>query len=161
MKNVRLREYRKRDLKFIHELLSDNATKKYFPYMYTTCMEQSNLRLQTRLMDQEYGIADRFVIEDSIIRKPVGEISGRIATDSSNIMELAIIIHPKYRGAEYAKSGVFEFIKYIMKTHPDITKVRMEIADSNLASLSVANKLEFQFVKNRNEKMQYWEKDVK
>ena len=162
MKNkVKLRYYTEDDLQFLHEMLSDEKTKKYFPYMYTTSIEQSNLRLKMRLMEQEYDYANRFIIQDTKMRKPVGEISGREAIDNSSIMELAVIIHPSYRNMGYAKVGTLEFMKYIVKNKKDITKFRLEIADGNDASLSLAQKLEFDFSKKKSENMQYWEKDIR
>ncbi len=161
MKKIKLGFYTEDDLQFLHELLSDKETRKYFPLMYTTSIEQSYLRLQMRLMDQEAEYANRFVIRDILTRRPVGEISGRTAFDIPSVMELAIIIHPAFRGKGFAKAGAVEFMKHIIKSKKDITKFRMEIADSNNASLAVAHKLEFEFVKNKNEDMQYWEKEVR
>ena len=158
---VKLRYYTKDDLQFLHEMLSDKDTVKYFPFMYTTSIEDSNLRLKTRLMDQEYDYANRFVIQDIEIGKPVGEISGREASDNANIMELAIVIHPKYRNMGYAKEGIFEFMKYIINKNKGIEKFRMEIADGNNPSLAVAHKLEFSFSKKTTNNIQSWEKDAR
>lgn len=160
MKKVRLASYTKDDLQFLHELLSDEATTKYFPLMYTTSIEQSNLRLKTRLMDQEWGNTNRFLIKEFLTGKPVGEISGRYARDIPSIMELAIIIHPAYREKGFAKAGIIEFMKYLRKNNKDITKFRMEIADNNSASIAVAQKLEFGLTKQESEHMKYFEKDV-
>ena len=78
MKNkVSLRYYKESDLQFLHELLSDELTKRYFPFMYTKSLEESHLRLRTRLQDQEWGNKSRFLVQDFWSRKPVGEISGR------------------------------------------------------------------------------------
>lgn len=159
MKNrVRLRFYKESDFDFLHELLSDEASKKYFPYMYTTSKEQSLLRLKTRLMDQEWGFDTRYVIED-ILRRAVGEISGRVAQDDSSCMEMAILVHPKHRGKGFAKEGTIAFIQKMNKLKPEITKFRMEIAESNKASQAVARKLEFTLKEREeeNSKMQYWE----
>ena len=160
MKKVKLGFYSENDLQFLHELLSDSETRKYFPIMYTTNLEQSNLRLKTRLLDQECGYANRFLIKDLLSKKPIGEISGRTARDMPSIMELAIIIHPQYRGKGFAKSAVIEFMKHISKHNKNIDKFRLEIADSNYASLELARKLEFDFSKQNN-KTQYWEKDAR
>ena len=160
MKKVKLGFYSKNDLQFLHELLSDSETRKHFPLMYTTDIEQSSLRLKTRLLDQECGYANRFLIKEFLTGKPVGEISGRIARDMPSIMELAIIIHPKYRGNGFAKLGTIEFMKFISKNNKNIDKFRLEIADDNYASLEVARKLEFNFSKQNNQ-FQYWEKDAR
>ena len=64
MKKVKLGFYSENDLQFIHELLSDSETRKYFPLMYTTSIEQSDLRLKTRLLDQECGYTNRFLIKE-------------------------------------------------------------------------------------------------
>lgn len=160
MKKVRLASYTKDDLQFLHELLSDSETRKYFPFMYTTNIQQSNLRLRTRLMDRDWGNTNRFLIKELLTGKPVGEISGRYAKDIQGIMELAILIHPSYRGKGFAKAGTIEFMKYIRKHNKDITKFRMEIADSNSASMAVAKKLEFGFTEQKSDHMKYFEKDV-
>lgn len=159
MKNkVKLRGYRESDFEFLHELLSDEASKKYFPFMYTTSKEQSMLRLKARLMDEEWGIDTRYVIED-IFKRPVGEISGKVARDDNSCMEMAILVHPKHRGKGFAKDGTIAFIKKMNELKPHITKFRMEIAESNKASQAVAKKMEFilKGVPNENSKMQYWE----
>lgn len=168
MKKVELGFYTKEHLQFLHEMLSDEETKKYFPYMYTTHIDQSRLRLRTRLTDQEWGYKDRFLIIDKKSKEPVGEISGIPLRDKSFVnkkdkytMELAIIIHPNYRGQGYAKAGTLAFMKHIIKNRKEINKIRLIIADSNKSSLSVANKLEFTFSKMENENMQYWEKDIR
>ena len=64
MKKVRLRYYKKEDFDFLHEMLSDPETVKFFPLMYTTSKEQSRLRLETRLWDEESDYANRYVIQD-------------------------------------------------------------------------------------------------
>ena len=161
MKKVKLGFYTENDLQFLHELLSDEQTRKYFPLMYTTCMEQSNLRLRTRLLDQEYGCSNTFLIKEFLTGKPIGEVSGRNASDIPNTMELSVIIHPKHRGKGFAKAGTIEFMKYIKKNNKAITRFRLEIADSNSASIAVAQKLEFGFTKQKNDHMKYFEKDVK
>lgn len=161
MKKVKLGFYTENDLQFLHELLSDEQTRKYFPLMYTTCIEQSSLRLRTRLLDQEYGCSNTFLIKEFLTEKPIGEVSGRNASDIPNTMELSIIIHPKHRGKGFAKSGTIEFMKYIKKHNKAITKFRLEIADSNSASMAVAQKLEFGFTKQKNDHIKYFEKDVK
>lgn len=161
MKKVRLASYTEDDFKFLHELLSDEETIKYFPLMYTTSIEQSDLRLKTRLMDQEWGNINRFLIKEALTGKPVGEISGRYTTDIPQVMELAVIIHPSYRGKGFAKAGTIEFMKYIKKHNKDINKFRLEIADGNSASIAVAQKLEFDLTTGKNDKMKYFEKDVR
>ena len=161
MKKVRLASYTEDDLQFLHELLSDEETKKYFPLMYTTSIEQSDLRLKTRLMDQEWGNTNRFLIKEVLTNKPVGKISGRYTTDIPELMELAVIIHPSHRGKGFAKAGTIEFMKYIRKNNKDITKFIMEIADSNSASIAVAQKLEFELTTGKNVKMKYFEKDAR
>lgn len=160
MKEVELRFYTEDDLEFLHEMLSDKQTARFFPYLYTTSKEQSNLRLKTRIEDQEWGYDTRFVIQDAITKSPVGEISGTKATDRPTTMKLAIVIHPRYRGMGYATAGTIKFMEYIAKNKPDIKKFRMEIADSNDISLKVASKLEFGFEKDDGENLQYWEKDI-
>lgn len=160
---VRLRFYRDADFEFLHGLLSDEVTKKYFPFMYTIEKEQTALRLMMRIQDQHWGIDTRYVIEDSRKRKPVGEISGRIAKDDSSCMELAILVHPDFRGQGFAKDGTLKFIEKMRELKPDITKFRMEIAESNKASQSVAKKLEFKLKSDKEygtikkSRMQCWE----
>lgn len=159
---IRLRFYRDADFEFLHGLLSDGATKKFFPFMYTMEREQTFLRLRTRLMDQHYGMDTRYVIEDMRKRKPVGEISGRAAKDDPSCMELAVLVHPNFRGQGFAKDGILEFIKKMRESKPDITKFRMEIAENNIASQAVAKKLEFKLkgdkeYGSKKSKMQCWE----
>ena len=161
MKKVKLGFYTKDDLQFLHELLSDEETRKNFPLMYTTNIEQSNLRLKNRLIEQYYRHTVRFLIKERFSGNPVGEISGRIAKDVPEIMELAVIIHPNYRGKGFAKAGTIEFMKYIRRHNKNITRLRLEIADNNSASLCVAKKLEFEFTKQKSEHMKYFEKDVR
>ena len=161
MKKVRLASYTEDDLQFLHELLSDEETKKYFPLMYTTSIEQSDLRLKMRLMDDKWGNSNRFLIKELLTGRPVGEISGRYSSDIPGIMEIAVLVHPAHRGKGFAKAGTIEFMKYIRKNNKDITKFRMEIADSNSASIAVAQKLEFGFAKQKSEHMKYFEKDVR
>lgn len=143
--NVRLRYYRDSDFEFLHELLSDEATKQFFPFMYTIEKEQSSLRLRTRLKDQHFGINTRYVIEDKRKRKAVGEISGRISKDDETCMELAILIHPDFRGQGFAKDGILKFIEKMRELNPNIDRFRMEIAENNKASQVVAKKLDFKF----------------
>lgn len=160
---VKLRLYKDADFEFLHELLSDEVTKKYFPFMYTVEKEQSALRLRTRIEDQRWGIDTRYVIQDDIKRKPVGEISGRPAKDDKTCMELAIIIHPSFRGQGFAKDGILKFIEKMREIKPEITRFRMEIAESNKASQAVAKKLDFKLKGNREVGsikkgiFQYWE----
>ncbi len=160
---VRLRFYREKDFEFLHGLLSDEVTKKYFPFMYTVEREQTFLRLRTRLQDQEWGNDTRYVIEDMRKRKPVGEISGRIAKDDRTCMELAILVHPDFRGQNFAKDGIMKFIEKMREIKPEITKFRMEIAESNKASQAVAKKLEFilksdkEYGTIKKSRMQCWE----
>lgn len=56
-------------------------------------------------------------------------------------------------------------MKRILKTHPDIEKFRLEIAESNTSSKAVAKKLDFEFSRYKDEKsrekMEYWEKDAR
>ena len=163
-KNVNLRFYKNTDFKFLHELLSDEITKKYFPFMYTIVEEQSMLRLKTRIEDQKWGIDTRFVIEDQKIKKAVGEISGRSLKEDNSCMDLAILIHPKFRGKGYAKEGTLKFIEKMRKLKPNIVRFRMVIAESNKASQAVAKKLNFElksteeFEIGKNKKFQFWEK---
>ena len=160
---VRLRFYREKDFEFLHGLLSDEVTKKYFPFMYTVEREQTFLRLRTRLQDQEWGNDTRYVIEDMRKRKPVGEISGRIAKDDKTCMELAILVHPDFRGQGFAKDGILKFIEKMREVKPEITRFRMEIAESNKASQSVAKKLDFKLKSDKEygtikkSRMQCWE----
>ena len=138
---IKLRFYRDTDFEFLHGLLSDEVTKKYFPFMYTIEREQTFLRLRTRLQDQHFGLDTRYVIEDARKRKAVGEISGRVAKDDRTCMELAVIIHPDFRGQGFAKDGILKFIEKMRELKPDVTRFRMEIAESNKASKAVAKKL--------------------
>ena len=160
---IRLRLYKESDLEFLHGLLSDEVTKEYFPFMYTIDKEQTLLRMKMRLQDYEFGINTRFVIEDMKTRKPVGEISGRVAKADSSCMELAILVHPHFRGQGFAKDGILKFIEKMREIKPDITKFRMKIAESNLASQAVAKKLEFKLKSEKEDgsvnktKMQCWE----
>ena len=160
---VRLRFYREKDFEFLHGLLSDEVTKKYFPFMYTIEREQTFLRLRTRLQDQEWGNDTRYVIEDMRKRKPVGEISGRIAKDDKTCMELAILVHPDFRGQDFAKDGILKFIEKMREVKPEITRFRMEIAESNKASQAVAKKLDFKLKSDKEygtikkSRMQCWE----
>ena len=162
MSKVKLDFYTENDLQFLHELLSDSETKKYLPLMYTTDIEQSNLRLAMRLMDKECEYANRFLIKDLLTEKPVGEISGRYDRDIPSIMNIAIAIHPSYRGKGFAKEGISEFMKYMSENNKDITKFRLEILDTNFASIEVARKLKFKLAEKSNDNMmQYWEKDAR
>ena len=159
---VRLRLYKDADFEFLHGLLSDEATKKYFPFMYTTVREQTFIRLRTREEDQRWGCNTRYVIEDKSLKKPVGEISGRVAKDDSECMELAILVQPDFRGQGYAKDGAVAFIAKMRELKPEITKFRMEIEESNKASQAVAKKLEFKLKSTREigrskTKMETWE----
>lgn len=160
---VRLRFYRDSDFEFLHGLLSDEITKKYFPFMYTIEKEQSALRLRARIEDQHWGIDTRYVIEDQRKRKAVGEISGRVTKDDKTCMELAIIVHPDFRGQGFAKDGILKFIEKMRESKPDITRFRMEIAESNKASQAVAKKLDFklkgdkEFGSIKKGIFQYWE----
>lgn len=160
-KRVSLRNYKESDLKFLHELLSDELTKKYFPFMYTTCLEQSDLRLRSRLLDQEWGNVNRYLVQDFWSKKPVGEISGRFDRKNKRKMEISIIIHPETRGKGYAKASALEFIKKMKKENPDLETFVMEIARSNESSKAVARKLEFKLNENRegeSKNTQFWEK---
>lgn len=160
---VRLRFYKDADFEFLHGLLSDEVTKKYFPFMYTVEKEQSALRLRTRIQDQYWGMDTRYVIEDARRKRAVGEISGRIAKDDNSCMELAIIVHPDFRGQGFAKDGILKFIEKMREVKPDITRFRMEIAESNKASQAVARKLDFklkgdkEFGSIKKGIFQYWE----
>lgn len=160
---VSLRFYKDADFEFLHELLSDEVTKKYFPFMYTVEKEQSALRLRTRIEDQRWGIDSRYVIQDDRKRKAVGEISGRVAKDDNTCMELAIIIHPSFRGQNFAKDGILKFIEKMREVKPEITRFRMEIAETNKASQAVAKKLDFKLKGYREVgsikkgTFQYWE----
>ena len=95
----------------------------------------------------------------------VGEVDGHLAKDDPKTLELLIIIHPKARGKNYAKAATMEYMKRILKIHPDIEKFRLEIAESNTSSKSVAQKLDFEFSRYKDEKnsekMEYWEKDAR
>lgn len=160
---IKLRFYRDTDFEFLHGLLSDEVTKKYFPFMYTIEREQTFLRLRTRLQDQHFGLDTRYVIEDARKRKAVGEISGRVAKDDRTCMELAVIIHPDFRGQGFAKDGILKFIEKMREIKPEIGRFRMEIAESNKASQAVAKKLDFklkgdkEFGSIKKGKFQYWE----
>lgn len=160
---IRLRLYRDADFEFLHGLLSDEATKKFFPFMYTIEKEQTSLRLRTRLMDQHFGLDTRYVIEDMRKRKPVGEISGRLAKDDKTCMELAVLVHPDFRGQNFARDGILKFIEKMRELKPEVTKFRMEIAENNIASQAVAKKLEFKLKSDKEYgsikkgRMQCWE----
>ena len=165
MKNkVCLRKYEESDFQFLHELLSDRLTKKYFPMMYTTSLEETHLRLKTRLLDQKWGFGNRAVIQDFWTRKPVGEISGKYNNQDKRKMELSIVIHPKYRGKGYAKLGTLEFIAKMKRNNPEIDTFLLEIARDNQQSQSTARKLEFRLNKNldtnNGKKTEYWEKGI-
>ena len=162
---IRLRHYKEKDFEFLHGLLSDEATKKYFPFMYVIEKEQTFLRLKMRLMelDQYFGMNTRYVIEDMREKRAVGEVSGRVSKEDCSCMEIAVLVHPDFRGQNFARDGIFEFIKKIKEQKPEITKFRMQIAESNKASQTVAKKLEFK-LKCENEigniqksKIQYWD----
>ena len=153
---VRLRLYKDADFEFLHGLLSDEATKNEGAW------EQTFIRLRTREEDQRWGCNTRYVIEDKSLKKPVGEISGRVAKDDSECMELAILVHPDFRGQGYAKDGAVAFIAKMRELKPEITKFRMEIEESNKASQAVAKKLEFKLKSTREigrskTKMETWE----
>lgn len=160
-RKVSLRNYKESDLQFLHELLSDELTKRYFPFMYTTCLEQSDLRLRSRLLDQEWGNINRYLVQDFWTKKPVGEISGRFDRRNKRKMEISVIIHPDSRGKGYAKASTLEFIKKMKKENPDLETFVMEIARSNESSKSVARKLEFKLNEDRegeSKNTQFWEK---
>lgn len=161
MKKVKLGYYSEDDLQFIHELLSDSEVVAHFPYLYTTSIEQSDLRLKMRLLDRESSYANRFLIRDFFSGERVGEISGRVANDNASIMELAIIIHPAFRGKGYAKAATIKFTRYILKHKREITRLRMEIADGNSPSFAVAKSLDFDFARLKGDDMQFWEKDIR
>ena len=165
-KKVRLRKYRESDLEDLHATLSDEATKKYFRWLYTSYKEQSDLRLKMRLMHQEFGNTRTCAVEDFWTRKYVGEVSGHFSEDEPTTFEVLVIIHPAFRGQGYAKAATMEYMKKALREDGNIEKFRLEIAESNCASKSVAKKLEFDFIKYKksksesSEKMEYWEKDV-
>ena len=165
-KKVRLRKYRESDLEDLHVTLSDEATKRYFFWMYTTYKEQSELRLKMRLMNQEFGNTSTCAVEDFWTRKYVGEVSGHFSEEEPTTFEMLVIIHPAFRGQGYAKAATMEYMKKALREHSNIEKFRLEIAESNSASKSVAKKLEFDFIRYKksksesSEKMEYWEKDV-
>lgn len=165
-KKVRLRKYRESDFENLHVTLSDEATKRYFPRMYTSYKEQSLLRLKTRILDQEFGNTRTCAVEDFWTRKYVGEVTGHFSEDEPTTFEVAVIVHPEYRGQGYAKAATMEYMKKALREYSVIEKFRLEIAESNSASKSVAEKLEFEFVrykkrkKETDEKMEYWEKDA-
>lgn len=159
---VRLRLFKDKDFEFLHGLLTDSATKKYFRNLYTVTKEGTALRLRNIQEDQYSGYDLRYVIEDKKLKKPVGKISGKIAKDDDKCMELAILVHPDYRGQGYAKEGAIEYIKMMRELRPEIVKYRMEIEESNKASEAVAKKLEFKLKSVREigtskTKMYRWE----
>lgn len=160
MKNVELCFYTEDELDFIYEMLSDSESVKYLEGMYTSTIEQAKIRLLMRLEDQNWGYRRRFLIRDADTREAVGEISGRNFKDAS-VMEIVIVIHPRFRGKGYAKAGTCEFIKHIMKEAPEITRFRMEINSSNIASISIAKELEFDLSEIIDKDTQCWEKDVR
>ena len=160
MKKVKLRYYKEDDFEFIHEMLSDPETVRFFPMLYTTSREQSMLRLKTRLMDEESEYANRFVIQDGVTNTPVGEVSGRIATDKTDIMEIAVVVHPKYRKQGYARAGVWEFMKKVIKENRGINRFRLEFKNYNVASKALAQTMEFDFSKYIGGDCEYWEKDA-
>lgn len=140
---VRLRFFKDKDFEFLHGLLTDPVTKQYFRNMYTRTKEGTAHRLLQIEEDQRWGYNLRYVIEDKKIKKPVGKISGTIAKDDDKCIELAVLVHPDYRGQGYAKEGIMEYIKLMRELRPEIVKYRMEIEESNKASEAVAKKLEF------------------
>lgn len=161
MKNIKLDFYTEEDLHFIYELLSNPEAVEYLPYLYVTSMEQAKLRLLMRLEDKEWEHKRRFLIKDAETDKPIGEISGR-TYESPETMEILIVIHPDFRNQGYARASVYEFMRYIMQEEPSVKKFRMEINLTNLASIEVAKKLEFDFQKDKEDsKMGFWEKDVR
>ena len=96
---IRLRRYKEKDFEFLHGLLSDEATKKYFPFMYVIEKEQTFLRLKMRLMelDQYFGMNARYVIEDMREKRAVGEVSGRVSKEDCSCMEIAVLVHPDFK----------------------------------------------------------------
>ena len=132
-KKVRLRKYRESDLQVLHEALSDEATKRYFPFMYTTCLEQSDLRLRSRLLDQEWGNVNRYLVQDFWTKKPVGEISGRFDRKNKRKMEISIIIHPNSRGKGYANETL-ELVKQYASEILDLHQLYAYVFTDNLAA---------------------------
>lgn len=159
---VKLRLFKDKDLDFLHGLLTDPATKKYFKNLYTVTKEGTAHRLLEIEKEQRDGYDLRYVIEDKKLKQPVGKISGTIAKDDDKCIELAILVHPDYRGQGYAKEGAIEYIKKMRELRPEIVKYRMEIEESNKASEAVAKKLEFKLKSVREvgplkTKMYRWE----
>lgn len=159
---VRLRLFKEKDFEFLHGLLTDPATKQYFRNLYTITKEGTANRLKGIFEDQYVGYNLRYVIEDKKLKQPVGKISGTIAKDDDKCIELAILVHPDYRGQGYAKEGAIEYIKKMRELRPEIVKYRMEIEESNKASEVVAKKLEFKLKSVREvgplkTKMYRWE----
>lgn len=159
---VRLRLFKDKDFEFLHGLLSDPVTKKYFRNLYTVTKEGTANRLRCIQEDQYVGYNLRYVIEDKKLKIPVGKISGTIAKDDDKCIELAILVHPDYRGQGYAKDGALAYIAKMRELRPEISKYRMVIEESNKASQAVAKKLEFKLKSVREigpskTKMETWE----
>ncbi len=165
MKNIKFRRYSEKDLKFIHELLSDEVTKRYFPFMYTSDISQSELRLKSRLADDWFLLSkDDFhtlvVLNEN--DEPVGEISYHSVKDTYRTLELAIIIHPEHRGQGYAKAAISKYIEKIKKRIKDVDRIRMLIEETNKSSRAVAQSLEFE-LKGRagiEKTLEKWEKEI-
>lgn len=160
MKKISLREYTKDDFEFLHELLTDKDVVKNFPLMYSVGRWQTELRLEARMNCNKHNRETCFVIQDDNLGISVGEIIGTVVTDKPGVIELGVLIHPKFRGNDYAKLGTYEFMKYITETKKDIKKFRLEINKANVASVAIAKQLEFNFSKDKNKNFEYWEKDI-
>ena len=61
---VKLRLFKDKDLDFLHGLLTDPATKKYFKNLYTVTKEGTAHRLLEIEKEQRDGYDLRYVIED-------------------------------------------------------------------------------------------------
>lgn len=165
MKNIEFRRYDEQDLNFIHELLSDEATKKYFPFMYTSDISQSELRLKSRLADDWFLLSkDDFhtlvILNEE--KEPVGEISYHSVKDNYRTLELVIIIHPKHRGQGYAKAATSKYIEKIREKIRDVDRIRLLIEETNKSSRAVAQSLEFE-LKGRagiKKTLEKWEREI-
>ena len=147
MKKIKFRRYNENDLQFLHELLSDESTKKYFPFMYTSDISQSELRLKTRLAYDCFLLSNedfRTLVILNKNKEPVGEISYIDVEDEFRTLELVIRIHPKHRGKGYAKAATSKYIEKIKSRIKNINKIRLIIDESNKSSKAVAQSLEFE-----------------
>lgn len=161
---VRLRLFKDKDLMFTQGLLCDDTTRRYFPMLGAKTGGQAAITLDRWLEDKRWGYDLRYVIEDNETRTPVGVITGTYPKDedTKTALDLAVLVHPAYRGQGYAKDGILAYIKKMKRMKPEIKKYRMIIEESNKSSQAVAKKLEFTLKETKisertNTEFQYWE----